>query len=264
MALSRGAATSALRQVDPTDPNSWEFSAFSQNGEDGIIDFLSRRILAPNRYFIEVGAGDGTENNTSWLALARRYSGLMVDGNNESSEWRRYLLGPHNYGTEHVHMFVTRGNIKTLKTMALHTNPDVFSLDIDGNDYYVAEMVLESGFRPRIFIVEYNSAFGPSKSLTIEYQEDFRVVQEHKSSLYYGCSVSGWRRLFSRFAYEFVTVDLNGVNAFFIDPNEFDGELIDRLAGLDFQENFSQAREYKAGWEGQFELIQDAGFFEIK
>jgi len=52
MALSRGAATSALRNVDLTKPDTWEFSGFSQNGEDGIIDVLTRQILKPNRYFI--------------------------------------------------------------------------------------------------------------------------------------------------------------------------------------------------------------------
>ena len=102
--MSRGAATSATRQVDPTNPNSWEFSAFSQNGEDGIIDFLSRKLLKPNRYCIEVGSGDGTENNTSWLVTARRYSGLMIEGNKKASERCRYLLGPHTLGLENIYV----------------------------------------------------------------------------------------------------------------------------------------------------------------
>jgi hypothetical protein len=56
MALSRGAATAMLRTIDPADPSSWEFSSFSQNGEDGIIDYLTRKINNPNYYFIEIGA----------------------------------------------------------------------------------------------------------------------------------------------------------------------------------------------------------------
>lgn len=264
LAMSRAAATSNLRQIDPTDPASWEFSGFSQNGEDGLLDFLTREILEPSRYFIEIGAGDGIENNTTWLAVARRYSGLMIDGDEEASDWRRYLFTSFNYGVEHLHMFVGKENVEALKARALCTDPDVLSLDIDENDYYVAEAMLKAGFRPKIFVVEYNSAFGPSAGLTIKYREDFRVVQENKNNLYYGCSVAGWRRLFSQFQYKFLTVDLNGVNAFFIDPGEFDAGFVNSLRGVNFRENYSQTRQYKMGWQEQFELIKDRKFFEIE
>ena len=39
--LSRAAALRAGRNTDAADPGSWEFSAFSQNGEDGIIQRAS-------------------------------------------------------------------------------------------------------------------------------------------------------------------------------------------------------------------------------
>ena len=80
IALARAAATSALRQLDPARPSTWEFTGFSQNGEDGIVDYLCGRLLRPHRYFIEIGASNGLENNTTWLAMARRYAGLMIDG----------------------------------------------------------------------------------------------------------------------------------------------------------------------------------------
>ena len=64
--------------------------------------------------------------------------------------------------------------------------------------------------------------------------------------------------------YKFVTIDSNGVNAFFIDPGEFDADFVDNLSSLGFQDNFYQVHEYKMNWEKRFELIQDANFFEIK
>lgn len=69
MSLARGAATSALRNLDMSNLSSWEFSGFSQNGEDGIIDVLTRNIVEPNRYFIEIGASDGVENNTASVLI---------------------------------------------------------------------------------------------------------------------------------------------------------------------------------------------------
>jgi hypothetical protein len=255
MALARGGATSALRTLDLTDPGSWEFSGFSQNGEDGIIDVLSRRILRPNRYFIEIGASDGLENNTTWLALARRFSGIWVEGDKATSDWCRYLFTSLNYGVESVCMFVTKENAMEVTKRALFPNPDVFSLDIDGNDFHVAEAILSSGLRPRIVIVEYNSAFGPQRSVTIPYREDFRGARVHGENLYYGCSVAVWKKLFSRFGYAFVTVDTNGTNAIFVDPSEFDIGFLRDIRGKDFAENFSQLREYRMDWKGQFDLI---------
>src|SRR5882672_476960 len=69
IALSRAAATSAQRTIDPTNPISWEFCGFSQNQEDGIIDYLCRHLKRSNRYFVEIGSHSGIENNTMWLAV---------------------------------------------------------------------------------------------------------------------------------------------------------------------------------------------------
>src|SRR5215468_696196 len=96
-AMARAAATAQLRELDPASPDSWEFSGFSQHGEDGIIDYLTRRLQKPRGYFIEIGCANGLENNSTWLALGRSFSGLMVDGNREDLEWSQYILQPLNY-----------------------------------------------------------------------------------------------------------------------------------------------------------------------
>jgi hypothetical protein len=264
IALTKAAATAPLRLIDPTNPASWEFSGFSQHGEDGIIDYLARRLKTSNRYFVEIGAANGLENNSSWLALARMYAGLMIDGDPEESAWCRYLVVPMNCGVEVKHLFLTRESAREVEALSLHKNPDMFSLDIDGNDYFIAEALLQSAMRPKIWVVEYNSAFGPERSLSIPYREDFRLKQEYKLSLYCGCSITAWKKLMARHNYEFVTVDSNGVNAFFIDPGEFDLDFVRGLRGIRFKENFSHAREYKTNWSGQFELIKDFEFAEIR
>ncbi len=261
--MREGGATSALRALDFTDPVSWEFSGFSQNGEDGIIDVLTRRISHPNRYFIEIGASDALENNTAWLAIARRFSGIWIEGDQATSDRCAYLFTSLNYGVESICMFATKDNAAELGRRALYTNPDVFSLDIDGNDYHVAEAVLSSGLRPKIFIVEYNSAFGPDMSVTIPYREDFRIIRTHGENLYYGCSIGAWKKLFLKFGYSFVTVDTNGVNAVFIDPHEFDTGFVKGIRGRDFADNFSQLREYRMPWNGQFALISERDLVQI-
>lgn len=86
IALTRGAIASSTRSIDLTKPQSWEFSAFSQNGEDGIIDVLISQSKNTNRYFIEIGASDGIENNTSYLGVVKKYRGIMIEGNQKASQ----------------------------------------------------------------------------------------------------------------------------------------------------------------------------------
>lgn len=263
MALSRGAATSSLRHVDLRIPRTWEFSGFSQNGEDGIIDVLAGYIRSPNRYFVEIGASDGLENNTTWLALAKRYSGVMIEGDEDVSAWCRYWISSLCNGVECRDLFVTKDNVAELKSLFLRWDPDVFSLDVDGNDYYIAASLLEHGFRPKIAVVEYNSVFGPDLKLSVEYDPHFSLRHRGAHGLYFGCSISAWKHLFARYGYEFVTVDLNGVNAFFVDIQAMKVSSLGISERLEYQVSFSHARQYKTSWEKQFELIKDMPFTRL-
>lgn len=259
--FSRAVANINLRDIDSSNPITWEFSGFSQNGEDGIIDYLMTQLKRKNRYFIEIGAANGIANNTAWLAHAKKYAGLMIDGDELSIE----IAKRNNpIGIEAYSMFVDKDNVDKIKKLAIYNNPDVFSLDIDGNDYYIAKAIIASGFRPKIFVVEYNSAFGPENSKTIMYASDFNIAKAHQSQLYYGVSVTGWKNFFESHGYKFVTVDSNGVNAIFIDMDEFEISFVNQIKGLSFVENFYQMRKFKCSWREQFELIKDMEYFEIK
>lgn len=263
IAMARGGAMMHARCVDPTLPSTWEFSAFSQNGEDGILDVLRKQLRTRNRYFIEIGAADGLQNNSSWLAIAEQYAGLMIEGNARLVERARRLIPHYSIGAECVNMFVNSANVHELRSLALHVDPDVLSLDIDGVDYYVAKAVLDSGFRPKIFVVEYNSVFGPEKCMTVPYKEDFAFGDEHPTRLYYGVSVAAWRKLFEQRGYRFITVDSKGVNAFFVDPGCFDPVFLDQIQGLSFAENLYQFLKFKGSFEEQFRLIASQRFVDV-
>jgi len=263
LAFARAAATSGLREIDPRCPATWEFSGFSQNGEDGILDYLCQRLTQPNRYFIEIGASNGLENNTSWLAIGRRYSGLMIDGDPAKVAECQQTFARLNWALQFATLMINRDNLDELGRLALLRNPDVFSLDIDSVDYYVAEALLQNGFRPRIFIVEYNSAFGPERSVTVPYKVPFNRHREHPTGYYFGVSVMALRHLFDRFGYRFVTVDANGVNAVFADPAEFDRAFIDGINGAPYRENIVQRRESRGDWSTQFDLIRHLPLAEV-
>jgi hypothetical protein len=255
IALSRGAAMRAARTVDLTRPETWEFSGFSQNGEDGLLEVLRSQLKSSNRYFVEIGAADGIENNTAWLLVAERYGGVMVEGDPYLAARAQRSVVPHSIAAEAVQMFVTKDNVGDIAARALFKDPDVFSLDIDGNDYHIANAVFACGFRPKIFVVEYNSVFGPERECTIPYQADFTIYR-HPTQLWYGVSIAGWRKFFEEHGYRFVTVDRNGVNGFFVDPQHFEGAFLDGIAGCPWRENFYQLRKFRKSSAEQFVLIQ--------
>lgn len=263
IALSRGALAQSLIKIDHSDPKTWEFSAFSQNGEDGIIDYLCSHIKNPNRYFIEIGSSDGVENNSAFLAIVKKYSGLMIEGDKSASAFSKKIMSTMNLGVEAVNAFVTKDNVPNLLQSALHSDPDFFSLDIDGNDFYVAENLFGAGLRPAVVAVEYNSTLGAEKSLTIKYQENFDIKKAHPTELFYGVSIRAWRKFFAGLNYKFVTVDQNGVNAFFIDPERFDADFYEPIKGYDYQENFYELRKFKQKNDIRFELIKNMDFANI-
>lgn len=257
ISLSRASATAPLRNIDQQNPLSWEFTGFSQHGEDGIIDYLIGRLSNPNRCFVEIGSGNGLENNTTWLALARYYRGLMIDGGKENIEWCKYLLQPINYGLDFKQIYVTKENVREIIGILQTSQPDLFSLDIDGIDYFICQELLKQGVRPGIWTVEYNSALGPDKVASIKYKHNFCRENDGAGKLYYGCSIAAWKQLMAKNDYSFITVDSCGVNAFFADNQRFNKNFLDNIKGLKFQENIVQLKEFGSSWEGQFDKIKN-------
>lgn len=262
-ALNRGSLGSSARLIQKYLPFTWEFSAFSQNGEDGIIDYLISKIINPNKYFIEIGSANGIANNTAYLAFVKKYCGLMVEGGKMNSKLSRIIHRFFNPGVESLNMFVSKDNIQNLMNKSTHKNPDVFSLDIDGNDYYLTECILKEGYRPSIFVVEYNANYGPEKAITIKYSIDFNYATAHKTRLYYGVSIMAWRKLFTKYNYDFVTVDSNGINAFFIQKDAFPLDFINKIDGCEFKDHVIEMETFKMPWNERFELIKNMQYEEI-
>src|SRR5690606_34346554 len=85
--------------------------------------------------------------------------------------------------------FITRENINDLiREEEFKGEIGLLHIDIDGNDYWVwKELHIVD---PIILIIEYNSVFGPDKTITIPYKADFVCSKAHFSHLYFGASLS--------------------------------------------------------------------------
>jgi hypothetical protein len=97
--------------------------------------------------------------------------------------------------------------------------------------------VLSLGYWPSIWVVEYNSAFGPDRSITVPYRTDFDRWTAHPSGLCYGVSIAAYRRLFGQHGYDSITVERSGTNAYFFDRGRFTDGFAAGLKRVGFREN---------------------------
>lgn len=173
---------------------------FSQFDEDGILLEILRRLDLKTGRFVEIGVGDGTENNTLIL-LAHGWSGLWIGA-------ERLVWQPTGKRLVFRQSFVTVENARDL----VGTEPcDVFSLDIDGNDYWVAGAVLAS-LAPRVVIVEYNPKYPPPVPFVMPYD----AGHQWDGSDYFGASLKSWADLLSQHNYVPVCCSYQGTNIFFV------------------------------------------------
>jgi hypothetical protein len=189
---------------------------WSQSNEDGILEEVLQRTGPLNKgRFIELGVGDGTENNTVAL-LARGWDGIWAGGEPLAFE-------PVSFGRlEFRRAWITLQNINEIIPTRFVENTDVISIDLDGNDYHFAERLLKESWRPKVWIVEYNARFPVGTHWVMPYE----AAHCWDGSDYFGASLSAFVELFRQFDYRLVACSAQGANAFFIDL-QFDSAFAD-------------------------------------
>lgn len=200
---------------DRTGLERYEYSLYSQNGEDGILRYIFDQIGSTNRRFLEFGFGV-TENNSLRLALHDSFGGVFIDASARSVDLLNRTA--RSRGMPHVRgltQFLTAENVCDVVQRAGCDGPlDLLSIDVDGNDYWLWQALIKD--RARVVVIEYNASLGPSMSVTIPYEARFDREKRHPSGLYYGASLQALVRLGKRHGYALVGCDSKGVNAFFV------------------------------------------------
>ena len=188
-------------------------AAHSMQGEDGHILHILREIGVTNRQFVESGRQNGLECNTANLTVNFGWGGVLIEGSPSDAALaaRSYACFPRVTVKQSC---VTRQNIvDLLQTTGARNDADLFSLDIDGNDYWIWNALTD--FKPSVAVMEYNSAFGPTRSETIPYNASF-CRSSDPSRLYFGASLAAFTKLANKKGYALVGTADNGPNAFFV------------------------------------------------
>lgn len=196
------------------------YKCYSALEEDGIIEAIFKKINAPKRVFFEIGCGKGLDNNSHFLVI-NGWQGVWVDGNSSFINYITSFVGGDTFKNLLVKKcFVTKDNVTQLFTQAyqhFNTNEiDFFSLDIDGNDYHIMQIIFNANIFPKVVCVEYNAKWGIHSTAKVAYDENFVWAGDD----YMGVSLGAWVEIFTTNNYTLLSCDVAGNNAFFI-RNEF-------------------------------------------
>lgn len=195
---------------DPRRLQRYSFQVNSQNGEDGIINEIFKRIGTTNRVFAEIGIGDGTVNNTAFL-LMQGWIGFWIDANDRFLTTLDNCDELHKQYLKFIVSFITKENVRTVfEELNIPEEFDLLSLDIDHNTYYIWEAL--SCYKPRVIVIEYNAIIPPDICWKVKYNPN--TVWDQTQN--FGASLKALELLGKKLGYNLVGCDFNGINAFFV------------------------------------------------
>jgi hypothetical protein len=186
-----------------------ERSEYSQNGEDGAIAEIFRRIGTTSCSFVEIGSGDGTENCTRRL-VEDGWTGVWIEADEERARQATAAAAGRVDVVAEAAVRTSIGHV--LRASDVPAEPDLVVIDIDSDDLGILEAVL-ADFRPRVVVVEYNAAFTPSAIWSMPHGAADRGWD---GTFRHGASLGALVSAAAARGYSLVHCERMGVNAFFV------------------------------------------------
>ena len=185
----------------------YRYNRNSQNGEDGVIEEICRRLNIRSGWFVEFGAWDGKHlSNTYHLLTGCGWKGVYIEG--DAGRYGR-LLETQAAFQGRVHalqaMVGWEGENRLDHLLAGTPTPrnfDLLSIDIDSYDYEVWNGLAD--YKPKIVVIESSALVPPG------------VFQRHNPPQAQGASFSSLVDLGRRKGYQLVC---HTGNCFFVEDS---------------------------------------------
>ena len=228
----------------------------NKNQENQFATYLSKFLT--NKNGIELGY-HFTQFNLVGL-YKKNYKLILIDG---GSRLNIFIMKFINFilkkNANVIYKFVDKNNFKEI---FIFKKIGIFSLDIDGNDYWILKQLLKKKIFPEIIVVEYNSTF-LNKSITVPYNKDFERFKMHNSGFYHGASLVAFDKLLRSKNYSLVKV-IGGLNAFFINKQILKKSGLKKLTARKIkQENVRRKKISNMSSKKQFEKISHLKFIKV-
>ncbi len=233
LSMQEDALLATPKHSDPRSLARYRAQVYSQCGEDGVIHEIFTRLDSGNRTFVEIGAGDGEQNNTRFL-LESGWSGIWWESDSAAVATIRASYARELSSGQ---LRLVMGMVDAQNAMRLLLDAgcaprelDLLSIDIDMNTSHVWRALHE--LRPRAVVVEYNPSFTPPMDWEVPYDPRATWTGDKK----FGASLKRLERIGETMGYALVGCELSGVNAYFVRSD---------LAGDRFQAPFTAEFHYE-------------------
>lgn len=190
------------------------FRVYSQNDEDGLLLYIFSLIGTTNKVCVDIGFGSPNGANTTNLIRNWGFTGFLIEKSGDKLREASYFFtnpATNECSSKFKQAFVNAENInELLRQLQVTGEIDLFSLDIDGMDYWVWKSL--NIIEPRVVICEFTPVWEPDRSVTIPYDPEF--TRPHPN--YWGASLAALVKLGHQKGYRFVGCNRYGYNAIFI------------------------------------------------
>jgi hypothetical protein len=200
------------------------FRVHSQFEEDGIILYVLSMIGFKTKRVVEMCCGGGNECMATNLVLNHGFDGYLFDGSAENIHHAQTFFASKPdcvlYPPVLTEAWITTHNVNDLLTKSgCAGEVDLFSLDVDGNDYWIWNAI--DAINPRLLLFETHNVIPADKSLTIKYQPDFDCWSNPLAAQdYRGASLLAIQKLCKRRGYRMIGGHRHGFNVFFLREDE--------------------------------------------
>lgn len=140
----------------------YRHNEYSQNGEDGILQELLRRLPERSKWVCEFGAWDGKECSNTFRLVKLGYNAVYIEGRADYFQLLQNTC--REYPNIHpIHAMVDYEGENILDNLLAKTpipeDFDILSIDIDSYDYQVWRSVQK--YSPKFVVIEINSSISP-------------------------------------------------------------------------------------------------------
>lgn len=142
----------------------YRYNKYSQNGEDGIIDTIFKRLHIQHGRFIEFGAWDGKHLSNCYKLVEEGWSGIFIES--DPNRFTDLVRNFSSYDTiTCIQTLVGYSRQDSLDTIIHQSNQknnefDFISIDVDGLDYFIFDAI--HTYLPKVICIEVSSGHSPT------------------------------------------------------------------------------------------------------